>query len=152
MSKANIHVKNRSTGRGTSEILEAMLTTYAEANAELEAKLRNNAEEATEYERAIGIANLQKIDFAFRFYNLSSIAVDIIMLIHKCGGTFRGNYSELTRALGREDGAKGHTPNIRNMCLRLKEQGIITIHCHKGAGGNGRPEAISLSPNWMGII
>lgn len=111
-----------------------------------------NPENLNDYERGVNYGDLRGIDLALRFYNLSSIAVDIIMYLHCNGGVFKGNYSEFTKALGRNSGANGHTPNIRNMCLKLEEQGILTIWRNENNAKSRRPIQIDLNPKWTKLI
>ena len=111
-----------------------------------------NPEDLNDYERGVNYGDLRGIDLALRFYNLSSIAVDIIMYLHCHRGTFKGNYSELTKALGRDSGANGHTPNIRNMCVKLEESGILIIWRSETSEKNRRPIQFDLNPKWTKLI
>lgn len=139
---------NRSTGKTKVNNLNKRFELYAEANAVLKEKLVKG-EELTTYEEAIQFKDLRCIEFAFKFYKLSSVAIDIIMFLHLNGGFFLGGYSDLTQALGRKTGPKGHAPNIRNMCNVLEEQGIIIIYRDKKKHW---PIQIDLCSDWMNKI
>ena len=88
------------------------------------------------------------LDFAIRMHKISAIWLDIIQYLHKSGGVFVGDYSDLTVALGRNPGPYGHASNIRKSVVELTSKGIISVQFKKGH----RPEIIFLNPNWMSII
>ena len=129
------------------------ISQYTQAHKDLKQRVYyTDPNELNSYERGVSYTDLRCIDFALKFYNLSSIAVDIIMYLHCHGGSFKGNYSEFTKAMGRLPGAKGHTPNIRNMCLKLEEQGILIIWRNENSEKNHRPTQIDLNPEWTKLI
>lgn len=104
------------------------------------------------YKAAYGIAVSTNadamIEFAMRVHKISAIWLDIIQHLHKNGGVFVGDYSDLTVALGRNPGPYGHASNIRKCVVELISKGIINVQFKK----EHRPEIIFLNPNWMSII
>lgn len=143
----------RPTGRNSTDITNSKLDNYVQMNADFKEKLYCSSHDEdiqlTEYEKHLCVRDVFSLDLAFKFYKLSTIAVDIIMFLHFNGGMFEGNYSDLTVALGRKSGPKGHTPNIRTMCLQLQEQGILFITCNAVTDGRtARPVRFDLNPYW----
>jgi hypothetical protein len=143
----------RPTGKNSTDITNSKLDNYVQMNADFKEKLYGSSHDEdiqlTDYEKHLCVRDVFSLDLAFKFYKLSTIAVDIIMFLHFNGGMFEGNYSDLTVALGRKSGPKGHTPNIRNMCLQLQEQGILFITCNAVADGKtARPVRFDLNPYW----
>ena len=102
----------------------------------------------TAYSIAVSTNADTMIDFAMRVHKISAIWLDIIQYLHKNGGVFVGDYSDLTVALGRNPGPYGHASNIRKSVVELMSKGIITVQFKK----EHRPEIIFLNPNWMIII
>jgi hypothetical protein len=148
----------RPNGKNSTEAIHTKLDSYAQMNESLKDRLYKSSHDEsiqlTEYEKNLRVQEVFSLDVAFKFYKLSSIAVDIIMYLHFNGGQFEGNYSDLTVALGRKSGPKGHTPNIRSMCLKLQEQGIIQITYNRQSikGNPVRPTRIDLNPHWIDKI
>ena len=145
----------RPNGKNSTEAIHTKLNSYAQMNESLKDRLYNSSHDEsiqlTEYEKKLGIQDILGLDVAFKVYKLSSIAIDIIMYLHFNGGVFEGNFSELTVALGRKSGPKGHTPNIRTMCLKLQAQGILNIvYSEKLTKDNhARPVQFNLNPYWV---
>lgn len=145
----------RKNGKNSTETINDKLDSYVQMNETLKDRLYNSTRDEsiqlTEYEKKLSVRDVFSLDIAFKFYKLSSIAVDIIMFLHFNGGIFEGNFSDLTVALGRKSGPKGHTPNIRTMCLKLQEQGILNItYSEKLTKDNhARPIQFDLNPYWV---
>ena len=143
----------RPTGRNSANDTNSKLDAYVQMNADFKEKLYCSSHdyniELTDYEKHLSVSDVFSLDLAFKFYKLSTIAVDIIMFLHFNGGLFEGNYSDLTVALGRKSGPKGHTPNIRTMCLQLQAQGILFItYTTVTEGKSARPVRFDLNPYW----
>jgi hypothetical protein len=102
----------------------------------------------SEYEMSLSKADLVKIEFAFRFYKMNAISVDIISFLHRSGGEFQGNYSDFTRALGRKGGPNGHESNIRKVCLDLQAKGILILTFAE----SGRVKTIELNKYWTSKV
>ena len=144
----------RPTGRNSANDTNSKFDAYIQMNADFKEKLYNSSHddniELTDYEKHLSVSDVCSLDLAFKFYKLSTIAVDIIMFLHFNGGMFEGNFSDLTVALGRKSGPKGHTPNIRTMCLKLQEQGILNITYSERLtkDNHARPVRFDLNPYW----
>lgn len=102
------------------------------------------------YRRTMDIKHSEDtLNFALRFYKLSSIYVDILLFLHKEGGAFVGGYSALTAALGRPTKPKsGHVPNIRKSIISLEEKGMIFTR----KNDKGTVLMIMLNTDWLDRI
>lgn len=141
---------NRPVGKNSAEKVNVMLSHYTFLNMQLKERVYfSPKKELTDYEKQLTVNEVRNIEFAFKFYTLSTIAVDIIMYLHTHGGIINGGYSDLTVALGRTTGPKGQVPNIRQMCLKLAASDIIYID---HAESKQKVKAIRLNPHWTMLI
>ena len=140
----------RPIGRNNTENVNDKLNHYTFLNEQLKERVYfSPKKELTDYEKKLTVNEVRCIDFAFKMYTLSTIAVDIIMYLHTHGGIINGGYSDLTVALGRTTGPKGQVPNIRHMCLKLAATDIIYID---HAESKQKVNAIRLNPHWAMLI
>ena len=93
----------------------------------------------------------EKLAFAVNFSRLSKTtygksAVDILLYLHT-NGNFSGNFTDLTKALGRKT---LEFPNIRKTCLLLDDWGLAFIRKDKKAINPKRKiTGIDLNPYWI---
>lgn len=141
---------NRKVGGINENNVEAKIENYINGNRAVKTRVYfADTENLNSYEREMQSVDLRGIEIGLKMYKLSSLALDIIMYLHSHGGSISGGYSDLTRALGRTDGAKGQVSNIRKMCVTLEEQGILLVS-HKDE--HKYPTQIDLNPNWINLI
>ena len=141
---------NRKLGGINETSIEAKIENYLKGNDEVKSKVYyTDPEELSSYEREMQSIDLRSISVGLKMYKLSSLALDTIMYLHSHGGTIKGGYSDLTRALGRTDGNKGQVSNIRKMCITLEQQGILLVW-HRDEHKSSIQ--IDLNPNWVNML
>lgn len=140
---------NNSKGTKGPINLTENLNSYIEGNEKLKSVLYfADDKDMTTYQQDIRNLDLRIINFGLKLYKLSSIAVDIIMYLHLNGGFIKGNYSDLTRALGRKGGNSGHVSAVRKMCKELEAKGILRVWTEKTT----TPIQIDLNSNWIELL
>ena len=103
---------------------------------------------AEQYMESLPAQADRQLNFALKLYKLSAIWVDILVYLHNHNGVYCGNYTDLTVALGRNPGPRGHSANIRKCCVELAQRDLIFIEC----GETGYPKLIRLNEDWMYMI
>lgn len=73
----------RPIGRNNTENVNDKLNHYTFLNEQLKKRVYfSPKKELTDYEKKLTVNEVRCIDFAFKMYTLSTIAVDIIMYLH----------------------------------------------------------------------